>query len=391
MAEIVITCPKFMPEFTARECEDLGYSVQQIFPAGIKIDGNLSDVVNLNLHLRTAHRVLFPLKTFSARTPDDLYRETTAIAWEEYIRPDGYFSVVSSIDTESISNTQYANVRLKDAVVDRFRQKYNVRPDSGNSPDKVVVFLYWHGSKCIVYLDTSGIPLGKRGYRTMPHLAPLSEVLAAGIIQATQWDKKTPFVNPMCGSGTLTVEAAMISRNIPAQWHRKNFSFMHLNFYDRDIHREIRDTAKSKILHLDEAPPIIACDYDSLAIEATKHNISNARVGRQISVHYCDFRDIPLPDGEATIVLNAEYGERLGEIENLREVYSLIGTWFKHRGGGKMGYVFTGSKELSKHIGLRPSAKTPFMNGGIECRLLEYQLYDGSRKSKRESPAEQPL
>lgn len=377
---IVCTCPKFISPILKREVESLGYTVQAAYQTGVEIEGTFEDVLRLNLLLRTAHRVLWLVQRFKAQTPDDLFYNARSIEWEQFINENGYVCIVSSVDTPSITNTQFANQKLKDAIVDRLRSVTGKRPNSGPGTDKTVVFLYWKGSECVVYLDTSGTPISKRGYRQQPHKAPLNELLAAAIVLSTKWDKDTAFVNPMCGSGTLAIEAAMIARNIPSQYRRTNFGFMHIKLFDAAVWEELR--RKEKRNEKQELSfPIIASDRDSQAVAATRTNARSAGVLHDLDVRICDFAKTPIPEGEGVVVLNPEYGKRLGVDSELEMTYSRMGDWFKQQCTGKKGYIFTGNIELAKKIGLKPSRKTEFFNGDIECRLFEYELYSGSKRT----------
>ncbi|MBL7976107.1 MAG: class I SAM-dependent RNA methyltransferase, partial [Candidatus Kapabacteria bacterium] len=294
---IVCTCPKFISPILKREMESLGYTVQAAYQTGVEIEGTFEDVLRLNLLLRTAHRVLWLVQRFKAQTPDDLFYNARSIEWEQFIDENGYVCIVSSVDTPSITNTQFANQKLKDAIVDRLRSVTGKRPNSGPGTDKTVVFLYWKGSECVVYLDTSGTPISKRGYRQQPHKAPLNELLAAAIVLSTKWDKDTAFVNPMCGSGTLAIEAAMIARNIPSQYRRTNFGFMHIKLFDAAVWEELR--RKEKRNEKQELSfPIIASDRDSQAVAATRTNARSAGVLHDLDVRICDFAKTPIPEGE---------------------------------------------------------------------------------------------
>jgi putative N6-adenine-specific DNA methylase len=287
---------------------------------------------------------------------------------------------VSSVDTPSITNTQFANVKLKDAIVDRIRQKMKRRPDSGSANDKAVVFLFWHGSAVSIYLDTSGIPISKRGYRKYPHKAPLSEVLAASIIASTKWTTMKHFVNPMCGSGTLAIEASLIATRTPSQWNRDNFGFKHSKLFNSIEWEEIVHKASAERKE-DVQIEIIASDRDSNAIMASRRNAQHAGMLKYIDFSMCDFRKTRIPDGEGVVVLNPEYGDRLGRQEMLEGVYKNIGDWFKKECKEKTGYVFTGNQDLAKNIGLRASRRIPLFNADVECRLLEYEMYEGTRRT----------
>lgn len=385
---IILTAPKFVPAITSLEAKDLGYEVDDVYPAGVRLRGTFEDAMRLNLLCRTAHRVLIELTSFRTTTPDDLYRHAVRFDWSAVIPNNGYFSVVSSVDTPTISNTQFANVKLKDAIVDSIRRATGKRPDSGADTTKAVIFLYWKGPECTISIDTSGTPISKRGYRMQTHNAPMSELLASACIRSTKWKSSTPFINPMCGSGTLAIEAALVARNIPSQWNRNNFGFMHLVGYNHDRWMAIREAEGKHIMETALAP-IIATDRDSSAVMATRSNARKAGVFDSITATVSDFRKTNVPEGEGVVILNPEYGERLGTNTALEEVYESIGDWFKKSCEGKFGYVFTGNMQAAKSLGLKPSRKIPFYNGDIECRLFEYELYGGTRKQKHQSTNEE--
>lgn len=378
-AGILITTPKRLPPYLAGELQALGFPVITEHVTGVETTGTLADAMKLNLHLRTAHRVLFLMKSFSAFTPDDMYRGVKAVPWEDFIPEDGYLSVVSSVDTPSIRDTQFANVKCKDAVVDRIREKTGRRPDSGAERDGVVIFLYWKDDTCAVYLDTSGEPLNKRGYRRIPYKAPMQETLAAAVIMATGWDGSGNFINPMCGSGTLAIEAAMIGLGRAPALHRDNFSFMHLRGFQPEawdaLRRQARSAARKRL-----DGKIIVTDHSQDAVLAARKNAVTAGLDHLMEFSVCDFAETPVPEDGGIVMLNPEYGERLGDIRRLEVTYERIGDFFKKKCQGYRGYVFTASSELAKHIGLRTKRKIPFYNTTLDCRLLEYELYAGSKK-----------
>lgn len=361
------------------EMVSLGFAITSEHSTGIETRGALVDAMKLNLMVRTGHRVLYQLDDFAAHGPDELYRSIKALPWEDYLIRDGFFSVVSSVQNESIRDSRFASMRCKDAIVDRFRKKFGSRPDSGPSKHGAVVFLYWHKNRCSLYLDTSGEALSRRGYRTVSIEAPMQETLAAAVLMTTRWNCNDVLINPMCGSGTLAIEAAMMSANIAPGLIRRHFGFMCLKGYDASSWQDL-------ILHAKEAVTVsrrkivIASDISSEAIHASQKNAARAGVDYVIEFHRCDFRETPMPTGPGAVILNPEYGERMGHEDSLKTLYSEIGDFFKHRCQGKWGYVFTGNRELAKKIGLRTQRKVPFMNGPIECRLLEYDLYQGTRK-----------
>ena len=378
---ILVTCPRGIPEILANEIRELGFTVAKVHPAGVEVDAPFSAVYKLNLHLRTAHRVLYRLGEWTCSTADDMYAAVRTVAWEDWIASDGYVSVISSVDTPEIDNTQFANMRCKDAVVDRIRITKGERPDSGPSTDRRVVFLFWKGNSCMVCVDTSGKPLSDRGYRLRPHKAPLRESLAAAIILKTEWNGAGHFVNPMCGSGTLAIEAAMIARRIPAGSLRTNFGFMHLLNWDSKEWKSVVSEASDAIRDLPRSLKIVASDRDKFAVEASRANANEAGVLGDIAMGVCDFEKTMVPaheereGGNDIVILNPEYGLRLGNEDELVGVYRAIGDFFKQKCSGYTGYVFTGNMNLTKQVGLRAKQRVPFWTADIECRLLEYELY----------------
>jgi len=343
--------------------------------------------MRLNLHLRTANNVLFLLKQFECVSPEELYRNVE-LAWEEIISPDEYLSVVGKIDTEFVDNSMFANLKVKDAVVDRIAGKCGRRPDSGKERDGVVVQLYWKDKRCWLYLNTSGVKISDRTYRKMPHSAPLRESLAAAIIMATGYDGSGPLVCPMCGSGTLAIEAALIASKRPPGLLRSNYGFMHTKCFDEAKWRQMRGEAlKASKRRGGKAAfrpgRIVATDIDAEAVEAAGKNAATAGVGHLIEFDVCDFAETAIPPGAGIVVMNPEYGLRLGEIAELEETYKRIGDFFKQKCSGYTGYIFTGNPRLGKKVGLRTSRRFEFYNASIECRLLKYELYSGSKKPQR--------
>ncbi len=380
-SRILVTCAKGITPFLREEILRLGFPVLAETIAGIATEGTMDDTLRLNLFLRTGHRVLFLIKEFTAHNADDLYNSLSEIPWEEYIDEDGYVCITSSVDNPSIRDSRYANVKCKDAIVDRIREKCGQRPDSGPEKDRVVVNLYWKGDICSVYFDTSGEPLCRRGYRNIPMTAPMQETLAAAVIMAAGWKGAGNFINPMCGSGTLAIEAALIALNRASGLLRNNFGFMHLKGFNGSLWNELRAQAKRESKRTVNCR-IIAGDINKEAIEAAKKNAAAAGVDHLIEFFVCDYSETIIPEGGGVVMLNPEYGERMGKLRELESVYKGVGDFFKQKCGGYTGYIFTGNFELAKKVGLKAKRRIPFFNGGIECRLLEYELYEGSRRNK---------
>jgi len=377
---ILLTCPRGLAPFLADEVRALGFDADPL-EAGVLTKGTLSDCMYFNLHLRTAHRVMREVWRGKAYDSDALYKAARALPWDSWFQPDAPFTVSSSVRNETVRDTRYPNLKLKDAIADRFREVTGERPDSGRERDGASVFLHWRGNSATIYLDTSGEPLAKRGYRLEPHRAPMQETLAAGVLLALGYDAEEPLVNPMCGSGTLAVEAALMSTRTAPGLLRESFAFRHLQGFDEAAWKAMRTDARRAMR---TAPaPIIATDLDTRAVAATLANADRAGMAEAIAVTSCDFRSTPLPPASSGkggfVVMNPEYGERLGLEDKLAALYPAMGDWLKQSCQGWTAGIFTGNPDLAKRIGLRPSRRVPFWNAKIECRLLVFEMYAGSR------------
>ena len=378
-SKIVITCGKETSWILGRELVSLGYKIKSENKFDVTINGTFEDCLFLNMHLRTAHRVLFLIAEFKAHDPDKLYKNIKHIPWEKYLYPDGYISISSYVHNQHIRDTRFANLRTKDAIADRMMSKAGQRPDSGPDKDKAVLFLHWVQDRAAIYFDTSGQTIAKHNYRKIPYKAPVMESLASAIILSTKWAREDHFINPMCGSGTLAIEAALIGLNISPGLSRKNFGFMHLKMYDANSWRKIKLEAHKKIRNKLKGM-IIASDISPQALKASQSNARAAQVEDVIQFEQGDFSSTTIPPDNGIVILNPAYGERIGDTEMLVPLYAAIGDFFKQQCTGKTGYIFTGNSELGKKVGLRTRRKIPFFNGKIECRLLEYELYAGSGK-----------
>lgn len=363
----------------AKEVVDLGFTPEENFVTGVRIKGTIKDCIKLNLNLFCASQVLFSLDHFTADNPQDVYHNLLDIAWEDIIPKGGYFSVTSNVHHHTINNNLYANLIVKDAIVDRLRSVHGERPATGSDLDGVVIHLFWKNNEAEIFIDTSGASLGRHGYRKIPGKAPMLEALAAATIFATEWDQNSPFINPMCGAGTLAIEAALIATKTKPGLFRNNYSFMHLLGYQEEDYLQERGILENQIIDIPDLQ-IIASDISELAISNTRKNAMAAGVAHMITFEVCDFADTTIPqDKQGVVMLNPEYGERLGQANELEHTYARIGDFFKQKCNGYRGFVFTGNMELAKHIGLKTSRRTEFYNSRIDCRLLAYELYSGSK------------
>ncbi len=377
-SRIIITCSKRLSPFLQQEIIELGFAKSKVFSTGAELNGTLQDCIKLNLNLRCASQVLYSLKSFTCNNPDELYNVVSAIQWETIFANDGYFSITSTVDHPTINNSLYANVKVKDAIVDRFRNRTNKRPDSGPHLHGTVIHLFWRNDTAEIFIDTSGETLAKHGYRKIPGQAPMLESLAAATLLATNWNRRSPFINPMCGSATIAIEAALLATNRKPGLFRTDYAFKHILGFKEEFYDAEKDKLQQQIIDLPQLK-IIATDISEDAINISKINAGAAGVGRLIDFKIGDFEETKIEEEAGVIYFNPEYGERLGDEKQLEETYARIGDFLKKKCKSYTGYIFTGNLHLAKKIGLKAKRKIEFYTGKIDCRLLEYELYEGRR------------
>jgi putative N6-adenine-specific DNA methylase len=378
-SRIIITCNKRLAPYLENEVEELGYTTDRMFATGVELQGTLEDCIRLNLNLRCASQVLYSLKEFGCKTPDELYDHVIDYPWERIIPENGYLAVTNHTENFTVNNELFVNVKVKDAIVDRFRREVGSRPDSGSSLDRTVIHLYWKEDRAEIFLDTSGETLAKHGYRKIPGKAPMLEALASATILATKWDRQSPFINPMCGSSTVAIEAALIATNRRPGLFRKNYSFMHVIGYDEKVYQQECEKLKDQVVEVPDLK-IMATDIKQDAIDISKINAGVAGVQNLIKFKVCDFESAEIPEQPGVIFFNPEYGERLGEVNELEKTYERLGDFMKKKCQGYKGYIFTGNLDLAKKIGLKASRRIEFYSAKLDCRLLEYELYSGSKR-----------
>ena len=392
---IIISCAKQLSRWTEVEVRELGYRPIEITENTVVVCGAMRDVMRLNLMLRTAHRVLVPLLRTTCRNIRDLYKAVSSIDWENHLEPDGYFSVSSIVHNLTIRDTRIPSLYTKDAIADRMREKCQRRPDSGGENRGAAIFVYWEKDEAIIYLDTSGEPLSKRGYRRIPGSAPMQETLAAACIMATGWNRRSPFLSPMCGSGTPAIEAALMAMNRAPGALKGHFAFQSLKGYTSIIPGESAPTVaprqragatpeqiwKELVLEAkanertENLPRIIATDISPEAVENAHSNAIAAGVAPYIEFKACDFAETPIPEHSSlgTIFFNPEYGIRLGDPKELAPVYERIGTFLNEKCRGWTGALITGNPDLARLVNLYYKTRVPFYNGPIDCRLFLYE------------------
>ncbi|HEV8512606.1 MAG TPA: class I SAM-dependent RNA methyltransferase [Cyclobacteriaceae bacterium] len=381
-ARIVITCNKRLSIYLEKEVSELGFKVDKTFVTGLELKGTVKDCVLLNMNLRSASQVLYSLTSFKCDGPEQLYDKLIAFEWEKIISPESYFTVTSHAEHFTVNNEMFVNVKVKDAIADRFRREVGPRPNSGPDLDKAVFHLYWKDERAEIFLDTSGETLAKHGYRKIPGKAPMLEALASATLMATKWDKQSPLVNPMCGSSTIAIEAVMLATNRRPGLFRKNYSFMHVIGFNEKFYQLEAEKLRNQII---EAPnlKVIASDISQDAIDISKINAEVAGVDSLIDFQVCDFELTEIPTPPGVVFLNPEYGERLGDVVELEGTYARIGDFLKKKCQGYSGYIFTGNLDLAKKVGLKASRRIEFYSAKLDCRLLEYELYSGSRREPK--------
>ena len=341
-------------------------------------EGDKELIYKSNYYLRTALRILKEIDSFQFKDVDQFYLKCKKINWEKYLNINQSFAISSTvIHSNEFRNSMFASLKVKDAIADYFRQKKGKRPNVDTQNPEVIINAHINKNDCSLSIDSSGESLHKRGYRTKQGEAPLSEVLAAGMILLSGWEGNSDFIDPMCGSGTLPIEAAMIAQNIPAGRFSKNYAFMEWADYDETLFEKIK--AEQKITPFSKQ--IFASDISRSNVLNAETNARRARVYAKITFQTSDIKDLEINSDNATLIVNPPYGERLKQ-QNIDKLYSLLGERMKHQFAGNTAWVLTSSKEYLKNIGLKPAQKNTLFNGSLECSYVKYPLFKGKRIKK---------
>lgn len=357
----------------------LGAGAVKAVNRAVVFEGDKSLLYKVNYNSRIALSILMPIAEFRIRSKDDLYREGMKIKWERYMSDDVTFSIVPVVNSPHFSHSGYPALILKDAVADYFRNKTGKRPSVDTADPSLIINLHISNDTVTVSLDSTVIPLYKRGYRKEQSEAPLNEVLAAGILSISGWDGKSDIIDPMCGSGTFSIEAGLIARKIPPGKFRKHFGFMRWKDFDEDLFSSVKAEAESS-LQVTEIK-IIASDISDKAVRQACINTSEAGLDDLIFPEVADFKDRRSETGRETLFMNPPYGLRLSPDET-DQLYSMIGSTLKHNFAGCRAWLITPNRESLKFVGLKPAKKHVLFNGAIECTLFKYELYQGSRKTQ---------
>ncbi len=371
-----------LEEVLAAELKALGAKDVEPGKRVVFFRGDRELIYKANYLCRTALRILKPVGVFTVNNEEELYEKLKRVEWQNYFKVRKSILVNVSLFHSVITHSHFASLKAKDAIVDYFREQTGRRPNVSKDNPNIVIDLHINKNKCTVSLDSSGQPLNKRRYRVSTDKAPLNEVLAAGMIQLSGWDKTGDFIDPMCGSGTIPIEAAMYAMNIPAGYYRKDYSFTHWLDYDKELWAKVREEANEKIA--EHEWPIIASDRSFRAFSIARTNIKFAHLHKDITLINKPFEKLNPESGKGILIFNPPYGERLKEQE-ITELYRSIGDTLKSKFAGYVAWIITANPHAAKSIGLHPSKKITLFNGQLESRLLKFELYEGSRKRKKMS------
>lgn len=372
--EFFATTAKGVESILAAELYRLGVSEVIKETGGVRFSGDLKTCYLANLWLRTANRVLITIQAFQCSSEDELYEGISAIDWAQYLHPKMTLAVDANVRDSKITHSKYAALKTKDAIVDQMRAKYGSRPDVNvNDPD-LQINIHIARNVCTVSLDSSGDSLHKRSYRDLCTPAPLKETLAAALVELTEWDMESPFIDPMCGSGTIVIEAALKAANIAPGLFRRRFGFERWLGHDQKTWKIVKDKAQEQALKVCSTY-IAGSDISPEAIRAASSAVKNADLEHIIKLEVQDLAKAEPPESPGIVIINPPYGARTGDIDKLADLYKTIGDVFKQRFTGYNGYVFTGNLDLAKRIGLRASKRYILFNGPIESRFIKFELY----------------
>lgn len=369
-------------ELLAKELQNLGARDVKIGVRNVSFSGDKGFMYKANLALRTAIKILKPINTFRVANEQDLYNQVYKMSWEDYMKPTGTLAIDATVHSTIFTHSKYIALKTKDAIVDKFRDTAGERPNIDLRFPDLKINVHIDKQLCTISLDSSGESLHRRGYKTATNIAPINEVLAAGLIMLSGWDGQTDFMDPMCGSGTILAEAAMIACNIPPNLMRKEFAFERWQDWDVDLFEKIEESLLSKTR--DFHHKILGYDKSPSGVRKAKENIKNAHLDEFITIKHEDFFKTQKAGKEKLhMVFNPPYGERL-EMLNLETFYGDIGTTLKHGYPNTNAWFITSNLEALKHIGLRPSRKIKLFNAKLEARFVKYEMYAGSKKAKKQ-------
>lgn len=367
-----------LEEVLAEELEQLG--AEEITPVtrAVTFVGTMETLYKANYCCRTALAILKPFAEFEANNDKELYDNVYKIQWEKILDVDCTFFIESAANSKIFTNSYYAALKTKDAIVDRFRAMFGRRPSVETENPTYRFNIHIYNNRVTLLMNSSGESLHKRGYRQAVGIAPINEVLAAGMIQLSGWKADCSFFDPMCGSGTILIEAAMFANHIPAQYYRRGFGFMRWKEFSSLDWKRVKEWADRQICEFEY--DIWGSDIDLNVLEQAEKNLKFAKLHHDVMLYHESIETKEPPEGKCMIITNPPYGERIA-VDDLNQMYTMIGNTFKNLyGDGKTAWLITSDFEAMKNIGLRPSRKIHLFNGPLECRFLKFDLYSGSKK-----------
>jgi putative N6-adenine-specific DNA methylase len=362
----------------ANELKTIGAENVEVQRRMVSFSGTTETLYRANFQTRTSTRILQPLFSFKARNEEELYGLVKKFDWTTVMDLSHKFAVDATVNSEIFTHSHFVALKLKDAVADHFRDRFGKRPFVDPKKPHIQLHIHISDQDCTVLLDSSGESLHKRGYRLHQDVAPINEVLAAGLIMLSGWDGTTPFIDPMCGSGTILIEAALIARGIAPGIFRKNFGFENWLDFDRAIFEKVFN---DESYERDITPTIIGSDISGRAVDIANSNLRNAGIQKYIDVKKHSLFDFNPPQGPGVVITNPPYGERLKR-EQINVFYKQIGDCFKQRYEGYNVWMISGNPEALKNFGLHPTKTTTLFNGPIECKYQCFSIYSGSKKAK---------
>ena len=367
-----------LEQVLASELKAMGAETVEAQRRAVTFTGSKEMMYRVNFQARTAIRVLKPIFTFQSRTEDELYAHSKRFDWTSVMDLSHKFAVDSVVNSDTFSHSRYVALKLKDAIADHFKDRLGRRPFVDPKKPHIQFHLHIAGNDCTILMDSSGESLHRRGYRTNQSLAPLNEVLAAGLILLTGWDGQKPFIDPMCGSGTLLIEAALIANGVAPGVFRKEFGFEHWLDFDAELLQNIfNDDANERTCTV----PIVGGDLSKNAVDVTLENLRNSGLSKLVEVQKRSVFDFDPPQAPGLMITNPPYGERLKK-EQLDVFYRQLGDCCKQRYSGYDIWILTGNLEAMKSFGLRPSRSIAMLNGDIECKYQHFEMYQGSKRAK---------
>lgn len=368
-----------LEEILANEIKKLGGRNVEIKNRAVNCEGDLGFLYKINYSARTALKILVPVHEFKAFNEDKFYEKLYRFPWEDFLKVNQTFAIDATVHSERFTHSRFMTLKMKDAIVDRFQEKFKKRPDIDAKNPDIKFHLHIDRELVTISLDSSGEPLYKRGYRKESGEAPINDVLASGMLQIAGWDGKGNFLDPMCGSGTLLIEAAMIALDLPAQIFRKKFAFQNWKNYDEELFRKIKEFRIGRVKEFEGK--ILGFDIDNKMLSIAKTNVESAEMEDLIEIRKQNFFESKKDLFPLLMVFNPPYDERISI--NQEDFYKKIGDTFKQNYPNTLAWLISSDLEAVKKIGLRPSRKIKLFNGKLECRFLQYEMYEGSKKSNK--------